>query len=89
THTEPWPGHGSVWVTDLLATLTGLVLVAAVVVLLRPSAWQPVWRPDEELEVRRLLRDHGATDSLAYLATRRDKALVFSPDRRAAGRHDG
>ena len=84
---RPWPGHGSLWVTDLLATLTGLVLVAAVVVLLRPSAWQPVWRPDEELEVRRLLRDHGATDSLAYLATRRDKALVFSPDRRAVVAH--
>lgn len=38
----------------------------------------------EELEVRRLLLLHGERDSLGYFATRRDKAIVFSPDNNAA-----
>ncbi len=38
----------------------------------------------EELQVRRLLLQYGERDSLGYFATRRDKAVVFSPDNDAA-----
>ncbi len=80
-------GHTAPWVTQVVATLAGLVLVATVTVLLRPAPWRPRWDPDEEVSVRALLRTHGAADSLGYLLTRRDKSLVFSPDGRAVVGH--
>ncbi len=39
---------------------------------------------EQELAIRRLLAAHPSEDSLAYFATRRDKAVVFSPDGAAA-----
>ncbi|WP_240917589.1 bifunctional lysylphosphatidylglycerol synthetase/lysine--tRNA ligase LysX [Phycicoccus sp. HDW14] len=81
------PGHAAPWVTEVVATLAGLVLAVTALVLLRPAAWHPRWRPEDEVEVRALLRDNGSADSLGYLATRRDKELVFSPDRQAVVGH--
>ena len=36
------------------------------------------------MDVRRLVLQSGERDSLAYFATRRDKSVIFSPDRKAA-----
>ncbi|MGG5261089.1 bifunctional lysylphosphatidylglycerol synthetase/lysine--tRNA ligase LysX [Phycicoccus avicenniae] len=77
------PGHVAPWITEVVATLAGVVLAASVAVLLRPSGWRPRWDPDDEVAVRALLRGHGGADSLGYLATRRDKGLAFAPDRQA------
>jgi lysyl-tRNA synthetase class 2 len=39
---------------------------------------------DEEARIRALLARYGDQDSLGYFATRRDKAVVFSPSGKAA-----
>ncbi|GAB2469599.1 hypothetical protein GCM10027030_00390 [Luteococcus sediminum] len=70
------------WVQLLVGLLVALSLLAAVAVLLRSQKAQAVPSLEAELEVRALLADD-PHDSLGYFATRRDKMLVFSPDRRA------
>lgn len=70
------------WVQLLVGLLVALSLLAAVAVLLRSQTAQAVPSLDAELDLRALLADD-PHDSLGYFATRRDKMLVFSPDRRA------
>ena len=83
------PGHIEipVWIVQVTATLAGLVLLAALIVLLRPGRPRSTWSPEREVEIRRLLQYHGARDSLGYLATRRDKNATFSPDGHAVLTH--
>ncbi len=48
-----------------------------------PQRLEAALRGDEEARIR-ALRAYGADDSLGYFATRRDKAVVFSPSGKAA-----
>jgi lysyl-tRNA synthetase, class II len=75
---------GPHWVFALGGLISGAALVLAILVFSRSARVRQYLSADEELEIRRLLLAHGAADSLGYFATRRDKSVVFSPDRRAA-----
>ena len=72
---------GPHWVFALGGLISGAALVLAILVFSRSARARQYLSADEELEIRRLLVAHGATDSLGYFATRRDKSVVFSPDR--------
>ena len=73
--------HGVYAVAGWLSTIA---LVFALVVLWRANRDIAFADAREELTIRGLLAKHGDSDSLGYFATRRDKSVVFSPDRRAA-----
>lgn len=75
-------GHS--WVFGLAGLVSAAALVLATLVLLRGSRSSTHQSADEELAVRRLLLEHGESDSLGYFATRRDKSVLFSRDGRAA-----
>jgi lysyl-tRNA synthetase, class II len=77
-------GAGYSWVAGIIGALSTIALLWAFAVLLRSVRAGRNLEADDELALRRLLRDHGDGDSLGYFATRRDKMAVFSPDGRAA-----
>ncbi len=79
-----YDGTGARWVGTVIGFLSAGALLWASAVVLRSARANRHLNPDDEVDLRRLLRDHGDADSLGYFATRRDKAVVFSPDRRAA-----
>ncbi|WP_431843862.1 bifunctional lysylphosphatidylglycerol synthetase/lysine--tRNA ligase LysX [Calidifontibacter indicus] len=82
--TPSFHGHvGPHWVYVIAGLISAVALVFALLAMWRAGhsgAWQSA---DDELAVRELLLRHGEDDSLGYFATRRDKEVVFSPDRRA------
>ncbi len=75
-------GHG--WIGLTVGAISAASLVLAFWIFLRSVQRVRYLTQPEELEVRRLLLLHGERDSLGYFATRRDKAVVFSPDNDAA-----
>ncbi|NHN56691.1 bifunctional lysylphosphatidylglycerol synthetase/lysine--tRNA ligase LysX [Calidifontibacter sp. DB0510] len=78
-------GHlGYDWIYGLAGALSAAALILALLVLWRSARGQQMQSADEELQVRRLLLQYGEDDSLGYFATRRDKAVIFSPDGEAA-----
>ncbi|WP_432942859.1 bifunctional lysylphosphatidylglycerol synthetase/lysine--tRNA ligase LysX [Kribbella sp. CA-253562] len=78
-------GHeGHPWVGLTVGFISAASLVIAFWIFLRSVRRVRYLSQSEELEVRRLLLQYGERDSLGYFATRRDKAVVFSPDRNAA-----
>ena len=76
--------RGHHWIAAIVAVLSALSLLGATAIFLRAARVKRFLSAQDELDVRRLLREHGARDSLGYFATRRDKSVVFGPDRRAA-----
>jgi lysyl-tRNA synthetase class 2 len=84
THDLLVTDDGPHWVFALGGLISGGVLVLTILVFSRSARARQFVSAEDELQVRRLLLAHGAADSLGYFATRRDKAVVFSPDRRAA-----
>jgi len=68
----------------LVTTISAAALLIAVVTFLRTARSHRRLSASDELHVRRLLVETTTDDSLVYFATRRDKSVVFSPDRRAA-----
>ncbi|MFD4138519.1 bifunctional lysylphosphatidylglycerol synthetase/lysine--tRNA ligase LysX [Streptomyces sp. NPDC058572] len=68
----------------LLGLFGALALLAAAHTLLRSQRLEAALHGDEEARLRALLGAYGAQDSLGYFATRRDKAVVFSPSGKAA-----
>jgi len=72
------------WLRLLLGALGAMALLAAMYVLFRSQRSRARLEVDDEVDLRRLLMAFGAVDSLGYFATRRDKAVVFTADRRAA-----
>lgn len=72
------------WLPTVNAALLSVTLVVGVWVFLRTARAARSWRPEQELEVRRLLALPGPADSLGWFATRRDKQVIFAADRRAA-----
>lgn len=78
-------GHlGHHWIFTVAGLMSAVALVLALLAVLRSTREVQLQTADEELRVRRLLLQHGEDDSLGYFATRRDKAVLFSPDGRAA-----
>lgn len=75
---------GPRWVAVLAGLMSALALLAAVRVFVRSARAKQTLDAQDELAVRRLLIEDGERDSLGYFATRRDKAIVWSPDARAA-----
>lgn len=72
------------FIASIASTCYGLCAAGAVYLVLHGYRIPNTWTPESELGLRQLLQKHGAADSLSYFATRRDKHIVFSPDRRAA-----
>jgi lysyl-tRNA synthetase, class II len=68
-------------------SLVGLGLVTALTsayLFLRPERPAARLADDEETRLRALIAEHGARDSLAYFALRRDKSVIFSSTGKAA-----
>ena len=80
--------HPGLWSADLVGFIAsvgdGLFLVLALYQLARGYRAPDEWDGEKELQIRALLQHYGANDSLSYFATRRDKQVIFSSDRRAA-----
>jgi lysyl-tRNA synthetase class 2 len=68
----------------LLGLFGALALLNAAATLFRSQRLEAALHGDEEARIRALLHAYGADDSLGYFATRRDKAVVFSPSGKAA-----
>ncbi|WP_189706263.1 bifunctional lysylphosphatidylglycerol synthetase/lysine--tRNA ligase LysX [Streptomyces phaeofaciens] len=68
----------------LLGLFGALALLNAAATLFRSQRLEAALHDDEEPRIRALLKAYGAQDSLGYFATRRDKAVVFSPSGKAA-----
>ncbi|SDB79825.1 lysyl-tRNA synthetase, class II [Raineyella antarctica] len=71
-------------VPEVTGAIAGLSLLLAVAAFLRSATFRGEWRQDNEVALRGLLTEFGEEDSLGYYATRRDKMLFFSENRRAA-----
>ncbi|MFC3572533.1 bifunctional lysylphosphatidylglycerol synthetase/lysine--tRNA ligase LysX [Streptomyces yaanensis] len=72
------------WVAFLLGLFGALALLNAAATLFRSQRMEAALHGDEERRIRALLQAYGGDDSLGYFATRRDKAVVFSPSGKAA-----
>jgi lysyl-tRNA synthetase, class II len=68
----------------LLGLFGALALLNAAATLFRSQRMESALHGDEEPRIRALIKAYGEQDSLAYFATRRDKAVVFSPSGKAA-----
>ncbi|MFF1477485.1 bifunctional lysylphosphatidylglycerol synthetase/lysine--tRNA ligase LysX [Streptomyces sp. NPDC058301] len=67
-----------------LGLFGAIALLSAAATLFRSQRMEAALHGDEEPRIRALLRAYGRDDSLGYFATRRDKAVVFSPSGKAA-----
>jgi lysyl-tRNA synthetase class 2 len=67
-----------------LVVLGAAVLLVAVLTAMRPAGGPHPLSLDEERDLRVLLAEWGWMDSLGYFGLRDDRAVLFSPDRRAA-----
>ncbi|MGV9709793.1 bifunctional lysylphosphatidylglycerol synthetase/lysine--tRNA ligase LysX [Gordonia sp. NPDC003424] len=76
--------HTYALVNGLLGLFGALALIAAAVVLFRSVRLRSLMTVDDERLIRALIARFNDDDSLAYFSTRRDKAVVFSRDGRAA-----
>ncbi len=71
------------WIPQVTSALVSLTLVLAAWLFIRSGRHVNAWTPERELAIRSLLTAD-EPDSLAYFATRRDKASVLSPGGQAA-----
>lgn len=77
-------GQAPGWVNLVLGLFGSAALLAALFVLFRSQRVASTLDPASEWRVRELLAEQGERDSLGYFATRRDKAVLFSPTGKAA-----
>jgi lysyl-tRNA synthetase class 2 len=77
-------GHPHVFVNALLGLFGAVALMVAAVVLFQSQRAENALTGEDESAIRGLLELFGKNDSLGYFATRRDKAVVFAPNGRAA-----
>jgi lysyl-tRNA synthetase class 2 len=71
------------FVGDALLALGLLTAVTTVYLVLRPAEPPARLSAEDEKRMRALLDRHGARDSLAYFALRRDKSVLWSPSGKA------
>ncbi|MGB7362945.1 MAG: bifunctional lysylphosphatidylglycerol synthetase/lysine--tRNA ligase LysX [Rhodococcus sp. (in: high G+C Gram-positive bacteria)] len=81
---EQFSGRPHGFLNFLLGLVAFLALVAAVITLFRSQRATNALTGTDESALRGLISRTGGDDSLAYFATRRDKAVVFAPSGRAA-----
>ncbi|MDG4668755.1 bifunctional lysylphosphatidylglycerol synthetase/lysine--tRNA ligase LysX [Mycobacterium sp. 236(2023)] len=77
-------GHPHVFVNALLGLFGAVALMVTAVVLFQSQRADNALTGEDESAIRGLLEIYGKNDSLGYFATRRDKAVVFAPNGRAA-----
>ncbi len=77
-------GHPHVFVNAMLGLFGALALMVAAIVLFQSQRAENALTGEDESAIRGLLELFGKNDSLGYFATRRDKAVVFAPNGRAA-----
>lgn len=77
-------GHPPRPIYFLLGLFGALALLNAAATLFRSQRLTAALHGDEEPRIRALLGAYGRNDSLGYFATRRDKAVVFAPNGKAA-----
>jgi lysyl-tRNA synthetase class 2 len=77
-------GHPHILVNALLGLFGALALMVAAIVLFQSQRAENALTGEDESALRGLLELFGKNDSLGYFATRRDKAVVFAPNGRAA-----
>ena len=81
---EQFSGHARLFVNFVLGILGAFALLAAALTLFRSQrARNALTEPDEQA-IRALIERSDVEDSLAYFATRRDKAVVFAANGKAA-----
>ncbi|MFD7446097.1 bifunctional lysylphosphatidylglycerol synthetase/lysine--tRNA ligase LysX [Streptomyces sp. NPDC059909] len=68
----------------LLGLFGALALLNSAATLFRSQRMEAALHGDEEPRIRALLGAYGSQDSLGYFATRRDKAVLFAPNGKAA-----
>ena len=81
---DSFSGHPHVFVNALLGLFGALALMVTAIVLFRSQRADNALTGEDESAIRGLLELFGKNDSLGYFATRRDKAVVFAPNGRAA-----
>ncbi|MEV6770923.1 bifunctional lysylphosphatidylglycerol synthetase/lysine--tRNA ligase LysX [Nocardia sp. NPDC051030] len=81
---DNFDGHPKHPVNLLLGLFGAIALLAAVVVLFRSQRSSNALTGLDESGIRGLIERSDVEDSLAYFATRRDKAVVFAPSGKAA-----
>ena len=79
-----YAGRPPRFVSFLLGLFGALALLNAAATLFRSQRLEAALHGDEEARIRALLKAYGDRDSLGYFATRRDKAVIFSPSGKAA-----
>jgi lysyl-tRNA synthetase, class II len=77
-------GHPHFLLNALFGLFGALALMASAVVLFLSQRADNALTGEDESAIRGLLELFGKNDSLGYFATRRDKAVVFAPNGRAA-----
>jgi lysyl-tRNA synthetase class 2 len=81
---DSFSGHPQVFVNAMLGLFGALALMVTAIVLFRSQRADNALTGEDESAIRGLLELFGKNDSLGYFATRRDKAVVFAPNGRAA-----
>ena len=81
---DQFDGHPPRFLFFLLGLFGAIALLSAAATLFRSQRMEAALHGDEEPRIRALLGAYGSQDSLGYFATRRDKAVVFSPSGKAA-----
>ncbi|WP_405804453.1 bifunctional lysylphosphatidylglycerol synthetase/lysine--tRNA ligase LysX [Streptomyces sp. NBC_00210] len=81
---DEFDGRPSRFLFFLLGLFGAIALLCAAATLFRSQRMEAALHGDEEPRIRALLGAYGSQDSLGYFATRRDKAVVFSPSGTAA-----
>ncbi|RCG28392.1 DUF2156 domain-containing protein [Sphaerisporangium album] len=77
-------GRPPSWVNLVIGLLSAAAVLVAFAVLFRSQRARAELPAESEERVRALLRAYGSRDSLGYFATRRDRAVIFSPSGKAA-----
>ncbi|AGB23388.1 lysyl-tRNA synthetase (class II) [Mycobacterium sp. JS623] len=77
-------GHPHVFVNALLGLFGAVALMVTAIVLFQSQRADNALTGEDESAIRGLLELFGKNDSLGYFATRRDKAVVFASNGRAA-----
>lgn len=77
-------GEAPGWVNLVLGLFGMAAMFVTLAVMFRSQRTASVLHAHDERRVRALLHAEGERDSLGYFATRRDKAVLFSPSGKAA-----
>ena len=77
-------GHAHVVLNTLFGLFGAVALMIAAIVLFQSQRAGNALTGEDESAIRGLLEVYGKNDSLGYFATRRDKAVVFADNARAA-----